>query len=66
MTNDNFRLISKRLVNIKLKIDKSIHCHRSIFFEFFAFSMVSITIHASMISAQCDWRKVLTDLVTFN
>ncbi|KAI1731100.1 putative serine esterase (DUF676) domain-containing protein [Ditylenchus destructor] len=46
---NSYTLVSKRTVEILARADKSTHCHRSIFFEYFIFSAVTLTIHASVV-----------------
>ena len=58
---ENYRFVSKRTLNILLKPDRSTHCHRPIFFEYFSFSAVSVTIHASMIAAVVSRKKAGPD-----
>ncbi|CAD5208281.1 unnamed protein product [Bursaphelenchus xylophilus] len=42
----NFQFMSKRLVSVRLNSNKSTHCHRAVFFEYFSFSAASMTVHA--------------------
>ncbi|KAI6182133.1 DUF676 domain-containing protein [Aphelenchoides bicaudatus] len=43
---ENYAFISKRIVNVLLLPDRSMHNHRHVFFEYFSFSAVSLTIHS--------------------
>ncbi|CAD5205383.1 unnamed protein product [Bursaphelenchus okinawaensis] len=43
---NSFQFMSKRQVSVRLNANKSTHCHRAVFFEYFSFSAVSMTIHA--------------------
>lgn len=45
---ENYTFVSKRTVNILLRPDRSMHNHRHVFFEYFSFSAVSITVHSSV------------------
>lgn len=58
---DNFRMISKRTLEIRLRTDKTVHCHRSVFFECFTFSTLSLTIHASLIGGRIFYKKPIGD-----
>lgn len=57
--------VSKRTLNIRLYSDKSSHCFRPIFFEFFAFSAVSIEVHTSIVDVRVIQRKNNIDSVIF-
>lgn len=58
---EEYKFVSKRTMNILLKPDRSTHCHRPIFFEYYSFSAVSITVHASMIAAVVSRKKAGPD-----
>uniref|UniRef100_A0AC35G0I1 DUF676 domain-containing protein n=1 Tax=Panagrolaimus sp. PS1159 TaxID=55785 RepID=A0AC35G0I1_9BILA len=58
---EDYQFVSKRTLNILLKPDRSTHCHRPIFFEYFSFSAVSISVHASMIGVVASRKKAGPD-----
>uniref|UniRef100_A0A7E4VNY6 DUF676 domain-containing protein n=1 Tax=Panagrellus redivivus TaxID=6233 RepID=A0A7E4VNY6_PANRE len=58
---EDYRFVSKRTLDILIKPDRSTHCHRPIFFEYFSFSAVSVTVHASMIAAVVSRKKAGPD-----
>lgn len=60
-----FMYVSKRTINIRLYSNQSIHFYRPIFFEFFAFSAISIGVHASIIGVRAIQRKTKIDSVIF-
>lgn len=47
---ESFSMISRRVLDIPLRMDRSLHAHRVLFFEYFAFSAVTLTVHASLVS----------------
>lgn len=47
---ESFAMISRRVLNISLRLGASLHVHRPVFFEYFAFSAVTLTVHASLVS----------------
>ncbi|KAI6179649.1 DUF676 domain-containing protein [Aphelenchoides besseyi] len=58
---ENYTFVSKRLVSLLLQPDRTIHLHRPIFFEYYAFSAVSITVHVSVTEMILTRTKSLPD-----
>lgn len=57
--------VSKQTLNICLYSNKTTHCFRPIFFEFFAFSAVFIEVHSSIIGVRVIQRKNNINSVIF-
>jgi hypothetical protein len=43
--------VSQRIVHCELRTDRSVHCCRPIFFEYFSFCAVSLSIHSAVTNA---------------
>ncbi|KAI6223626.1 DUF676 domain-containing protein [Aphelenchoides fujianensis] len=58
---ENYTFISKRVVAVLLRPDRSTHYHRPVFFEYFCFSAVSLTIHACLTEMVMNRTKSIPD-----
>ncbi|VDM37776.1 unnamed protein product [Toxocara canis] len=55
---ESFNVISRRAVDVMLSLNQSLHVHRPIFFEYMAFSALTITVHASLTSVQSTRKRL--------
>uniref|UniRef100_A0A0N5AAV1 DUF676 domain-containing protein n=1 Tax=Syphacia muris TaxID=451379 RepID=A0A0N5AAV1_9BILA len=62
---ESFVLLTRRVLDIPLKLEASSHVHRPVFFDSTVFSAVTLTIHASLVSVVPVRKKLPPDPVSF-
>lgn len=60
---ESFEVISRRTVDIVLSLNQSLHVHRPIFFDYMAFSALTLTIHASLTSIESTRKRLSPELI---